>query len=168
MKKAVVFILIVFYFGIAGFQPVDRKTQRAKAKLEMAQLIESGRFRFVVQSANSELGSFTNLSSNYEMVFDSLHIKSFLPYFGVAYSVPYGGSDGVKFDLNATQIDRDWNERKKIFTFSLELTDPQDSYSIVLTAGLTGYADLKINFKNKRWFSYYGTIENLETQKSQR
>jgi len=162
MKKISILILLGLLIGIAGFQPIDRKAKKAKDKLEMAHLIQSGYFRFVAQSANSELGNFNNLSANYEMVFDSLHIKAFLPYYGVAYSAPYGGSGGVKFDLSAENIERNYNEKKKLFTFNLELTEPEDTYTIILTAGLEGYADLKINFRNRRWISYYGTIEKLE------
>ncbi len=162
MKNLSILGLLVIFLGVSGFQPVDRKAKKAKEQLEMAQLIQNGRFRFVAQSANSELGNFNNLSANYDMVFDSLHIKAYLPYYGVAYSAPYGGSGGVKFDLMATSIDRKWNKKKKLFTFDIELSDSEDTYSVILTAGLEGYADLKINFKNRRWISYYGTIEKLD------
>jgi len=132
----------------------------------MAQLIQSGCFRFVARSANSDLGNFNNLSSNYDMVFDSLHIKAYLPYYGRAYSVPYGNNKGgVKFDLTANKYDRTYNERKKMFVISAELKDTDDSYSIFLNAGLDGFADLKINFINRQWISYYGTIEKVEPAK---
>jgi len=56
----------------------------------------------------------------------------------------------------------DTNERKKMFVIFAELEDSEDSYSIYLTAGLDGYADLKISFRNRQWISYYGTIEKIE------
>ena len=81
---------------------MDKKDVKARQRLEMAQLIQNGHFRFVARSANSDLGNFNHLSSNYDMVFDSLHIKAYLPYYGRAYSVPYGGNKGgVQFDLTA-------------------------------------------------------------------
>jgi hypothetical protein len=148
--------------GISGFQPSDKKAKKAQQETEMKQLIESGRFMFVAQSARSNLGTFNNIGSGYDMVFDSLNVKANLPYFGRAYSVPYGGSGGVKFELTAKNIDRKWNEKKKLYSVSTELPDTQDSYSINLSTGLNGYANLQINFRNRQWISYYGQIEKIK------
>lgn len=163
MKKLSVLVLVALFLGITGFQPENKKEKKARQKLEMAQLIQNGRFRFVANSARSNLGNFNNLGSTYDVVFDSLNIKASLPYYGRAYSVPYGGSGGVKFELTAKNIDRNWNEKKKLYTISTELSDSQDTYSIILTTGLNGYADLNINFRNRQWISYYGTIEKIES-----
>ena len=165
MKTISLLVLLSLFLGLAGFQPDSKKEKKAKRQLEMAQLIDSGKFRFVARSANSELGNFNQLSSNYDLVFDSLQIRAFLPYYGRAYHVPYGGSGGVKFDLKAKKIDKEWNERKKLFYIKTQLADSQDSYSIYLTTGLDGFADLKINFRNRSWINYYGTIEKMESVK---
>ena len=161
--KAIGWILLIgLFFSLTGFLQSGKKEKKAKEQLEMAQLIESGRFRFVARSANSELGNFNQLASNYDVIFDSLRIKAFLPYFGRAYSIPYGGSGGVKFDLKAEKIERNWNERKQLFVITVDVANTEDSYSLMLTAGLSGYADLKINFRNRRWISYNGVIEKIE------
>lgn len=162
MKRFSILVLVSVFLVLSAFQR-DNKKEKARKQLEMVQLIQNGRFRFVARSAHSELGSFNNLSASYDLVFDSLQLKAFLPYYGRAYSVPYGGSGGVKFNLKADSISMNWNERKKLFFISTELVDSQDSYSIFLTAGSGGYADLKINFRNRRWISYYGTIEKIES-----
>ncbi len=162
MKRISIIVLVAFVLVSIGFNPDSKKEKRAKAQFEMAELIQSGRFRFIARTANSELGSFNNLSSNYQLVFDSLQVKAYLPYYGRAYIASYGGSGGVNFELSAKNIDRKWNERKKLFLISTELADSQDSYSIKLSASLNGFADLTINFRNRRWISYYGTIEKIE------
>lgn len=166
MKTFGVFIIITMLWGFSGFQEPDKKEVKAKKQLEMAQLIEGGHFRFVARSAHSDLGTFNNLSPSYDLIIDSLRVKAFLPYFGRAYKAPYGNDKGgVKFDLTAEKIDRSYNERKKMFLISTSLKDLDDSYSIQLTVGLNGYADLKIDFMNRQWISYYGTIEKLEQAK---
>jgi hypothetical protein len=164
MKRLGVLILIVLVTGFTGYQKDDKKAIKAKERLEMAQLIESGKFRFVARSANSILGSFDHLSYNYDMVFDSLRITANLPYYGRAYHATYGDEGGVKFELKATQIDKNWNERKKLFTLSTKVSDSKDDYTINLTTGLDGFADLRINFRDRTWMSYYGTIQKIETK----
>ena len=163
MKTFSMLVIITLLLGLTGFSEVDKKEIKARQRLEMAQLIQSGHFRFVARSAHSDLGNFDDLSSNYDMTFDSLKIKAYLPYYGRAYSAPYGGSGGVKFDLTAKKIENIYNERKKMFVIFTELEDSDESYSIFLNTGLDGYADLKIIFRNRQWISYNGIIEKLAT-----
>jgi hypothetical protein len=165
MKTVGLLILVSFFLVFSGFQPDNKKEKKAKEQFEMAKLIDSGRFRFVARSANSELGYFNSLTPNYDVVFDSLQIKAFLPYFGRAFHVSYGGDGGVKFDLRAEKITKEWNERKKLYHIQTKLEDSQDTYTIYLTAGLNGFSDLKINFTNRSWISYNGNIEKIESDK---
>jgi len=163
MKTIGALVIVTLFLGLAGFSQNDKKETKARHQLEMANLIQAGHFKFVARSANSDLGNFNNLSSNYDMIFDSLQVKAYLPYYGRAYSAPYGGNNGgVKFDLTAKKIDCIYNEKKKMFLISTELEGPEDSYSILMNAGLDGYADLKINFRNRQWINYYGIIEKIE------
>jgi hypothetical protein len=162
MKTIGIFILSTLFLAFTGFQPNDRKEKRLQKGKEMYKLIEAGHFRFVASSARSNLGNFNNLGANYDLIFDSLKLKAYLPYYGRAYSVPYGGSGGVKFDLTAGKIEKVWNEKKKIYSITTEVSDSQDSYLIYLTAGLSGYADLKITFQNRQMINYYGVIEKIE------
>ena len=150
-------LLLVF----SGFHPDDRKDKKLEKEKEMSQLIESGHFRFVARSAESSLGNFDNLGNDYDLIIDSLKIEAYLPYYGRAYSVLYGSEGGVKFDLTADKIDKQWNKKKKIFTISAEVKDPQDSYTLYLTTSLSGYANLSISFSNRQLISYYGNIEKI-------
>ncbi len=162
MNRIGMLVVITFFLVLSGFQPNDRKESKLQKEKEMFELLESGRFRFIASSARSSLGNFNNLGATYELIFDSLKLKAYLPYFGRAYSVPFGGSDGVKFELSAEKIDKAWNEKKKIYTFSTEVADKQDSYSIYLNTGLSGYADLRITFRNRQQISYYGIIDKIK------
>lgn len=162
MKTISVILLGVLFLVISGFQPSQRRERKLQKERQMVQLIESGEFRFVARSARSNLGNFNNLGINYDLVFDSLNVRAYLPYYGRAYSVPYNtGEGGVKFDLKADHIDKKWDKRKKRYVIRTDLSDNNDSYSIYLTASTSGYADLQINFRNRQMISYYGTIEKL-------
>lgn len=162
MKTVKIFTIVTLFLTFTGFQPGDRKEKRLLKEKEMLELIESGHFHFVANSAKSSLGNFDNLGSNYNLIFDSLKLTAYLPYYGRAYSVPYGGDGGVKFDLTAEKIDKVWNEKKKMYTLRAAVADSNDSYLIYLTTGLSGYADLKIIFRNRQMISYYGVIEKIK------
>lgn len=164
MKILSIILLGILLITVSGFQPGERKLRKIQKEKEMLELLESGEFRFVARSARSSLGNFNNLSANYDLVFDSLHIKAFLPYYGRAYSVPYNGEGGVKFDLKADEIEKRWHKKKKRYIVATEVSDSRDSYSIYMTASLSGYADLVINFRDRQVISYYGTIERLNDE----
>lgn len=161
MKTIAVLILGLLFLVTSGFQPSDRRQRKLQKERETMELIESGQFRFVARSARSSLGNFNNLGANYDLVFDSMRVKAFLPYYGRAYSAPYNGEGGVKFNLKADRIEKRWEKRKKRYRITTQVRDDDDAYSILLTASLSGYADLQINFQNKQMISYYGTIEKL-------
>lgn len=161
MKTFTLVILAVLFLVTSGFQPSDRRQRKLQKERETMELIESGQFRFVARSARSSLGNFNNLSPNYDLVFDSMRVKAFLPYYGRAYSAPYNGEGGVKFNIKADRIEKKWEKRKKRYRITTQVRDNDDSYSILLTASLSGYADLQINFQNRQMISYYGTIEKL-------
>lgn len=166
MKTINLLVIIILLIVVSGFTPGNKKEIKARKQLQMAQLIEKGRFRFVAQSAHSDLGVFNNLTPSYDMVFDSLSIKSYLPYYGRAYQAKYGDNNGgVKFDLVTSKIEKKYDERKQLYTITTELKDTDDQYTIYLTASLDGFADLRVNFVNRQWISYYGTIEKIENPK---
>lgn len=165
MNRIGMLVMMTFFLVFSGFQSNDRKERRMQKEKETFELIESGRFRFAASSAQSTLGNFNNLGATYDLIFDSLKLKAYLPYFGRAYSVPYGGSDGVKFEITAKKIEKVWNKKKRIYTISAEVTDNKDSYSLYLTAGLSGYADLRITFRNRQSISYYGIIGKINENK---
>lgn len=165
MKRILFLVLMTVFLSIAGNSQESRKERKVRQKLEMAQLINSGKFRFIANSAQSNLGNFNSLGQDYDLAFDSLRVKAYLPYYGRAYSVPYGGSGGVNFDLVASKMEKSWNDRKKLYTIHAELSDSNDSYSIILTTGLDGFADVKIIFRNREWINYLGTIEKPENKK---
>ncbi|HET6559857.1 MAG TPA: DUF4251 domain-containing protein [Prolixibacteraceae bacterium] len=164
MKTISFIILGILFIIISGFQPGERKLRKVQKEREMLELLESGKFRFVARSARSSLGNFNNLSTHYDLDFDSLNIKAFLPYYGRAYSVPYNGEGGVKFDLKADKIEKRWDKKKKRYIVATEVSDQHDSYSIYMTASLSGYADVLINFRNRQMISYYGILERLNDE----
>lgn len=162
MKSLFIIILGILFIMVSGFQPGERKLRKLQKEREMLEMLESGEFRFVPQSARSSLGNFNSLGSHYELVFDSMKIKAYLPYYGRAYSAPYNDEGGVKFDLKADKIEKRWNKKKKRYVVATEVSDRRDSYSIYMTASLSGYADVQINFRNRQMISYYGTLERLK------
>lgn len=161
MKLSGFVTLIALFFLISGFQQSEKKEKKAKQQLEMAQLIDKGRFCFVPASANSSVGNINDIMPGYDMIFDSVRIISNLPYYGRSYEAFYHLTNGIQFTMDSDHIKKTWSDNKKKYTIKVNLKNGVESYSIELVAGLDGFATLKIYFANNELTTYYGTIGKI-------
>lgn len=160
MKQLCIILLLA---GLAAFPSYAKKEKKAQKEQAVKNLIESKHYRFVARTAQPMSGGSINLTSEYDLVVDSTQIKSFLPFFGRAYSVDYGSTDGgIKFDNKADEYTSEWNAKKKTYHIAIRVKGKRDVYQISLDAGISGYANLHISSNDKQSISFYGTIEKIE------
>ncbi|MEN6456010.1 MAG: DUF4251 domain-containing protein [Prolixibacteraceae bacterium] len=153
---------------VAGGQELSRKDQRDQKEQEIKQLIDSRQFRFVARAVLPMSGPRIDLTSTYDLELDSMMVEAWLPFFGRAYHVEYGGRDGgIKFKEEAEKIDVTYNKRKKIYQINMDVDTDKDNYRVRISAGLSGYADVSISSNNRQSISYYGIIEPLGKKKEQ-
>lgn len=164
-----IFVLIVWMLAfptLVDAQELSRKEQRAQKEQEIKQLIDSRQFRFVARAVLPMSGPRIDLTSTYDLKLDSTMVDAWLPFFGRAYYVEYGGRDGgIKFKEEAEKIDVTYNKRKKIYQIKLDVDTDKDHYRLRISAGLSGYADVSISSNNRQSISYYGIIEPLREKK---
>ena len=153
-------ILLILMIAVS---PAVMAQKSKRAEKETKNLIESRQYRFVARTALPMSGRSINLTSEYDLTVDSLQIKSYLPFFGVAYYAEYGQTDGgIKFDSKADEYSAVFSEKKKSYRISMKVKGKRDVYQISLDAGLSGYATLNIISNDRQSISFYGTIEKLE------
>lgn len=161
MKITSLLTLIALFLLITSFGQSDKKAKKAKQQLEMAQLIEKGRFCFVPTSASSTVGNIPDISPGYEMIVDSIRIITNLPYFGRSYQAYYRLTNGIQFTMDSEHIKTTWSESKKKYTIKVNLKNGVETYSINMVVDLDGFATLKIYFQNNELTTYYGTIDKI-------
>ena len=96
MKNVRLFWLLGIVLVIAGQSlcAQTKKEKREQKEKEVKELIESKRFTIDVNRAIPMGGRSLNLTSPYSLEMRGDSAISYLPYFGRAYSAPYGGGDG--------------------------------------------------------------------------
>jgi hypothetical protein len=161
MKNISMIVLFALFVVITGFQPSDKKEKKAKHQLEMAKLIQDRHFRFIPNSASSCIGNINDIIPGYSVVFDSLIVKANLPYYGRSAESYYRFTNGVKFEIYTPKINNLWNQKKKIYTITINLKKDAEFSSIILSVDLNGFATLKITFINQELICYYGIIEKI-------
>ncbi|MBC7846109.1 MAG: DUF4251 domain-containing protein [Flavobacterium sp.] len=157
---------ISFSFTNAIAQEKSKKQLKEEAKLEkqkqIATLVASKEFVFYPQSVSPQGARTINITDvSYTMELHPDLIKSYLPFFGRAYSgVGYGGDNGMKFEGKPTVYTVE--KTKKSYLIKVEVRGERDSYNIMLSVYFEGNAYLSINSNNRSSISYNGNIKAIQ------
>lgn len=162
-----VLMLTFFVFSLMNViaQEKSKKQLKEERKLEKQKqttlLVDSKEFVFVAKTVNPQGGRTINLTNNdYTVEFRPDLIKSYLPFFGRAYSgVGYGGDNGMKFE--GKPKNNSIEKTKKSYSIKMEVKGERDFYSLSLSVYFDGSAFLTINSNNRSSISYNGAIESL-------
>jgi hypothetical protein len=120
--------------------------------------IDAKRFVFHAQTALPSSGRSRTLTSDYDLRVSPDTLISNLPYYGRAYSVPYGSSDGgfnftsTKFEYFATQ------GKKKGWDISIKPKDVNDFREFSLSISDSGYGTLQVFTNNRQPISFNGYV----------
>ena len=124
--------------------------------------VESKQFIFHAQTALPTSGRSRQLTSEYTLRIFPDSLISYLPFYGRAYSVPYGSSDGgfnftsTKFEYTATP------GRKKGWDISIKPKDVTDFREFSLSLSDNGYGTLQALTNNRQPISFTGYITQIK------
>ncbi len=164
MKKITI-VLMLLAFTLQGLEAQEsrreRRNIREKEKAEeITKLIDQRNLRFVAQFAHPMAGGSIHLTSEYTLDVAGDSISAWLPFFGRAYSVEYGGRDGgIKFNEKA--VSTEWKSEKKGTRAIMEVKAPRDNYRLNLQITAAGYATLDISSNNRQSIRFSGIITKL-------
>ncbi|MDR2917353.1 MAG: DUF4251 domain-containing protein [Tannerella sp.] len=88
-------------------------TEGAAQEAELRKAIENHEFVIDVDRMLPMSGPSRTLTSSYSLEINGDKVKSYLPYFGRAYSVPYGGGEGLVFDSTITDYQSSFDNKGK-------------------------------------------------------
>ncbi|CAD0004304.1 MULTISPECIES: DUF4251 domain-containing protein [Flavobacterium] len=165
MKTKVFVLLVICSFLIFPVLAQEKSKKALKAEKELQKqkeikgLIDSKNFVFEAQKVIPQGGGLLNLDYNtYFLKFSETRTTCDLPFFGRAFSVPYGGGDGgVKFEgiPEGIQIEK----KKKSYNIKATVKGKDDVYNLFMIVFFDGGASLSVNSNNRASISYDGEIE---------
>ncbi len=130
----------------------DKKAEQVK------QAIESKRFTIEVDRALPMSTKSISLTPTYTFELKGDSAQSYLPYFGRAYSAPYGGGEGgVKFDTGTTNYTQEF-DKKGNATVRFRVKTDEDNYEFYLNIFTNGSTTINVTPVNKQSISYYGQL----------
>lgn len=102
-------------------------------------------------------GTPKNVSFNYSVEVRNDSLFSYLPYFGRAYQVPYGGGKGLDFserigNYRETQVKKDHRH------IEIDVKNEEDTYLYIIDVFDNGNAQIDVQAIQREHISYSGEI----------
>jgi len=152
---------ILFLFFLAGLTSFGLRAQDKKVAVK--NMVDSGQFIFHAQTAMPSSGPTKQLTSEYDVRLSKNAFVSHLPYFGRAYSAPYGSGDGG-FNFTSKDFTYSSKTRKKGgWEITIKPKDVTDVREFLLTVSENGYGTLQAMSNNRRPISFSGYVTEFKS-----
>jgi Domain of unknown function (DUF4251) len=153
------FLCVIALFAIASLtRAQDTKTDKAGEQATIKSMIDAHKYVFKAQSASPTRGRIVQLTSDYDVAVTKDTVRSYLPYFGRAYSAPIDGKNsGIEFtskDFEYLQKDR----KKGGWDITIKPKDVNDVREMFLTIFDNGTASLRVSSNNREPISFNGYV----------
>lgn len=170
MKNLLIIAILIFAMSLATAQETKKKSRKelraeknAILMEETTNLVESKNFVFKARSANPMGARSVNLTTEYDVTIQNDSVYSYLPYYGRAYSVAYGGESPMNFQLPFS--DYSMEKTKKGYNVKFTVKKGTDRINFSFQIMETGSTTLQVNSTNRQAISYFGNIEKKEGKK---
>lgn len=150
---------IIFLCAVSSYTFSQEKGEKLKAMMEQQNYV------FNATSATSQGGRTIQLTSEYDLKVSKDTVKSYLPFFGRAFSAPYNPTDdGIKFESRNFSYSKTF-KKKKGWSILIKPEDVDTVNSLRLSVSESGYGTLSIISNQRSPISFYGYVTAPEKKK---
>ena len=144
---------------IVGCATAEERAARAaeQAKAVKAALQERN-YQIAVNRMYPSRGASKTVSYGYSVEVRNDSLISYLPYFGRAYSVPYGGGNGLNFSapINNYQESQLKSNQRRI---EIDVKNDEDTYHYTLDIFDNGSTSIDVQSRQREPISFSGDME---------
>lgn len=136
----------------------ERQRRQAGITRRLADSIQARSLTVDIDMMHTQRGGSHYVSPEFYLRLQGDSVFSYLPYFGRAYTVPYGGGKGL--DFQAPVMDYKAGEGRKGATrITFTARNEEDEYRFSLDVFGNGKAYLHVSPQNREQISYDGSID---------
>ena len=157
MKKSITAILAISALLVCGCASL-RLTPEDKARIaaQTEEGLDNRTFKIDVTQMNPKIGPSKQVS-NYSLKVDGDRLVSQLPYFGQAWSVPFGGGKGMNFESGISDYIETYPKAdRRVIT--LATNNGEDNLVFTITVFTNGKATIDVRSRNRDSISYRGMV----------
>lgn len=142
--------------GLLFFAATADLAAQSKDAATNKRIVEERNFVFVAQQASSARGRIVPLTAGYDFTVTSDTVIAYLPFFGRAFTAPYGGEGGIQF--TSTSFNYDVTEKKNRWEVSIKPNDASNIQQIYIDVSSSGYASMRVTSVNRTQMNFTGYI----------
>ena len=130
---------------------------------EVKNLLESREYMFNATHAMPMGGGSIYLNYSYDVEIKGDTVTSYLPFYGEAYRLDYGGRDAA-FDFTEPVEEYTFRKEKNGYKVEFDIDKGMDRINYNFHISELGYATLHVISTNRQAISYYGRIEDVKNE----
>lgn len=143
--------------GVLGESREDRVAREAQEAQMVYDAVTSGHFTIVINHMYPVRGAGRAVT-NYSVKVDDGVLHSYLPYFGEAWRVPYGGGHGLNFDAKIGHYSV-VQDVKDGYEVRLYVETDEDEHLYLFRIFTNGRTSLDVQSRNRQRISYAGIMD---------
>lgn len=141
------------------------KSEEKKLHAQMVkECVESKKYTVEPRSALTMGGRNISLLSYYSLKISNDSVYSYLPYYGRAYSLPYGGGEGLDFEAKILDYKQTVG-KKGNYEIKFSARTHEDLYTFNISIYDNGVSNIHVTMQNKQSIDFIGDLlieENKE------
>lgn len=141
-----------------------KKEKQEQKKQELKEKISSNKFVVDVNTAYPRRGKTVHLTSSYSVEIKNDSVFSRLPYYGRAYSIPYGGGKGLMFEVPINDYNVDYN-KKGMAKITFKARTNEDFYRFTIEIYPGGSSNIDVNMTNRDGIDFIGQLKEEDEEK---
>lgn len=157
-NKCTIILILLLTVGLSGVFAQSKKEQKEQREQAVKEQIAAEKYKISVNTAYPRRGKTVYLSSPYSLEIRNDSVISYLPFYGRAYSVPYGGGSGLIFKAPLDQYEMKMS-KKGAAKIEFIARSPEDRFKFSLTIYPNGSSSINVNMQNRESISFSGEIE---------
>lgn len=159
MKKfrLLLMIAIAALFGSQILFAQSKREKKEQKEKAVKELIDQRQFSIEVDRALPMTGRAVNLTSSYSLEVRGDSVISYLPYFGRAYNLPYGGGEGLRFEEQLTDYDLSY-DKKGTAKIKFESRTKEDNFTFNVEVFPNGRSTINVTPVNRQGITFHGEI----------
>lgn len=154
---AVLFLLTAV---ASGAQTREEKKEALKAYIDKQ--ITERTFKVEADMAYPMSGRSIPLTTSYGLQMKNDSVDVFLPYFGRAYQIPYGGGEGLHFEAPVENYVCEF--RKDCYHIRFEATTSEDNFEFSVEVYDNGSSSIHVSMRNRQPIYFTGDLDATELQ----
>ena len=136
----------------------EKAAQMAQLSANVTNALNNRDYKIAIDRMYPMRGSSRHVSYGYSVEVRNDTLFSYLPYFGRAYNVPYGGGKGLNFTAPIASY-QEFLKRNGLRHIEIGVTNDEDTYLYTIEVFDNGNSSVDVHARQRERISYSGNLE---------